>query len=649
MFINEHGQKVYQGQEALDEGLRRLREHRKLHYRTSFQNIPISVENRRGSVRRGTDSDGSEWKTKMKQPYGYIPGTKGVDGDALDVFVGGSKHAPFAYIVHCNDKESGDFDEDKVMLGFRDAEAAKNCFMAHYDEPSFFGGMDKIPMWQFREKIWVKKHTTKKLIASMRESLQGMQRSMLGHHQDIMTNPNVREHGVKGMTWGDKKKIIEQNGGKYIGDMQHPKGGHIMLFNDPKTGGTLALHEDDVTPEGVKQKLSSHRKDMKVGEAQEFGVKGMHWGGKPVTQMTDEEWEKQKHREFLHDTARALQDKFDSMDKKKKEAGVKGMKWHVLHQDGIKLLKNPDAPDGQRFKVVAKKGEKVRIEREAQEHGVKGMKWGVRHQRHDAAGQKGSSIKNQRRSLANDPRTMNMMQHTSLANKTLQQVPKTNNPKQDHVQALDALKELGWKVAGSVASLTGLGSAFQAIQTVVKSPAGQKLFLNTDAQGGGHSISSDRKGRRQVRASMRESGFEERLGRFLREAKRKPRVYYARSLQRYGTAAEAGEKDLLKEYYPDSRVVFPRTARHADLGMEYFHDQIDEADEMVITPLRKNRVTAGVFSEAQHALHKGIPVRVLRKGKLRTVKGLRMIKGGKPGGEYARFILNTKSARKRKK
>ena len=162
----------------------------------------------------------------MKVPYGYIPGTEGADGDALDVFVGPEENAAYAYVVHSNNPETGEFDEDKVMLGFQDADSAKRCFLQHYDDPKFFGGMDSIPMWKFRTKAFIKKHTEKKLVASMREGAslqvpeeyfeekldtlgrgtdQDMKKSILGHHQDIMLDPNVREHGVKGQKWGVRK------------------------------------------------------------------------------------------------------------------------------------------------------------------------------------------------------------------------------------------------------------------------------------------------------------------------------------------------------------------------------------------------------------------------------------------------------------
>lgn len=619
MIINEHGKKVLQGQEALDgfaKGVSRLLEGRKLHYRTSFQAIPISIENRRGSVRKGKDPDGEEWRTKMKQPYGYIPGTRGVDGDELDVFVGPVEHAAFAYIVHSNNPETDEFDEDKVMLGFKNQEAAKNCFLNHYDDPKFFGGIDKIPMWKFREKAFIKKHTTRKLVASMRES---MKQEMLGHHQDIMVDPEVREGGPG----SGPREHIEKAGGKYSGALDD-----VHFFHDPsaKHGSTLGMRGKDITsPEAVKAHMAAKKKAF--GESREHGVQGMHWGvsDRDIMHMPRAEWEKAKKRMLIHDTGASLQKEFDRLENKS------------------------PAP----------------MSHEAQEHGVKGMKWGVRHVRHDAKGQR---MKDQpsatgkprtgkkpvpiaQRGLSNDPRTLNMMQHVNVAENKLNSQPKQPGarPQDQHEQAKEMLKQLGWRIAGAAARVAGLGGVFDGIRSMVETPTKQKMFLKTD-RNGGHSLSTDKAGKmrpqtKRARTSVRESrSFEDRLGSFLREAKKPPkRVYYARSLQRYGTGREAGEKDdLREEHYPDSDVVFPRTRRHAQLGMEYFHKKIDKCDEVVITPLRKNKVTAGVFSEAQHALHKGIPVRVLRNGKLRRVKRLDMIKGGNAHGEYAKIVLHKK-------
>jgi len=130
---------------------------RKLDRRYKFQGLPISIENRKGSIREGEDADGNHWETEMKADYGYIRLTEGTDGDHLDCFIGPDKKAKYAYIIHQNDPVTGIYDEDKVMLGFETAESAKEMFIDHYDRPGFYGSMTILPMEQFKKRILIKK------------------------------------------------------------------------------------------------------------------------------------------------------------------------------------------------------------------------------------------------------------------------------------------------------------------------------------------------------------------------------------------------------------------------------------------------------------------------------------------------------------
>lgn len=86
--------------------------------RTTWNGLNISIENKKGSVRRGVDKDGHKWATKMHFDYGYIRGTEGTDGDHVDCYLGGNKDAKKVYIVHQNDPVTHKYDEDKCMLGF---------------------------------------------------------------------------------------------------------------------------------------------------------------------------------------------------------------------------------------------------------------------------------------------------------------------------------------------------------------------------------------------------------------------------------------------------------------------------------------------------------------------------------------------------
>ena len=52
--------------------------------RSKVHGMDISIENKKGSVRSGTDKDGHDWSIKMNFDYGYIRGTVGKDKDHVD-------------------------------------------------------------------------------------------------------------------------------------------------------------------------------------------------------------------------------------------------------------------------------------------------------------------------------------------------------------------------------------------------------------------------------------------------------------------------------------------------------------------------------------------------------------------------------------
>ena len=96
----------------------------------------ITVENPKGSVRRGTDANGNPWETTMQNTYGYIRGTEGVDGDHIDVFLTNDIDGWNGRRVYIVDQynEDGTFDEHKVMLGFNDEDDARNAYFANYSD-----------------------------------------------------------------------------------------------------------------------------------------------------------------------------------------------------------------------------------------------------------------------------------------------------------------------------------------------------------------------------------------------------------------------------------------------------------------------------------------------------------------------------------
>lgn len=104
----------------------------------------ITIENPKGSVRSGIDTEGNKWETTMQNTYGYIRGTEGVDGDHIDMFLSDDIDGWNGRKVFVVDQynEDGTFDEHKVMLGFNEADDAEAAYFANYD------------------RNWAKKHKT---------------------------------------------------------------------------------------------------------------------------------------------------------------------------------------------------------------------------------------------------------------------------------------------------------------------------------------------------------------------------------------------------------------------------------------------------------------------------------------------------------
>ena len=138
----------------------------KLQDRTSWNGLKISIENKKGSVRRGVDKDGHQWATKMHFDYGYIRGSEGTDGDHVDCYLGDNMDAKKVYIVHQNDPITHKYDEDKCMLGFNSLEDAKKAYLMQYDRPGFLGKIDTMDFDEFKEFILLKRNHGKKIIKS---------------------------------------------------------------------------------------------------------------------------------------------------------------------------------------------------------------------------------------------------------------------------------------------------------------------------------------------------------------------------------------------------------------------------------------------------------------------------------------------------
>jgi site-specific DNA-adenine methylase len=116
--------------------------------KVEFQGIPIVIDRPKGFVQEGTAEDGTPWSRTYKTDYGFIPKTKGGDGEGLDVFVGPDAESDAAYWV-LQKKGDGSFDEYKLFLGWKSPAEAKKVYEEHVP-PKYFAGMHVGTVQQIR-------------------------------------------------------------------------------------------------------------------------------------------------------------------------------------------------------------------------------------------------------------------------------------------------------------------------------------------------------------------------------------------------------------------------------------------------------------------------------------------------------------------
>lgn len=134
-FAQTIDEKIAKAEEETDvnptEGQKEAGNYKKGHVR--IDGYDITIEQPKGSVRRGTDADGKQWEQTMNNTYGYIRGTEGVDGDHIDIFLSDNPTKGNVYVVDQVNPD-GSFDEHKVMYGFNSADEARNAYLSNYEE-----------------------------------------------------------------------------------------------------------------------------------------------------------------------------------------------------------------------------------------------------------------------------------------------------------------------------------------------------------------------------------------------------------------------------------------------------------------------------------------------------------------------------------
>jgi len=113
-----------------------------------FLGHDIIIERESGEER----PEGSSQGAVMSVPYGYFPGTRANDGDALDCFVGDAEDSNRVFVIDQCNPDTKEFHQPKVFLGFRNSDAVLDAFHKFYADgrgPQRFGGGKEFTLKDF--------------------------------------------------------------------------------------------------------------------------------------------------------------------------------------------------------------------------------------------------------------------------------------------------------------------------------------------------------------------------------------------------------------------------------------------------------------------------------------------------------------------
>ena len=106
-----------------------------------FHGLDLTIENEKGSIRRGATKEGKKWESVLTCPYGYIRSVAGGksgervrpkarDGDHIDVFVGPNKSSEL--VVAIDQYLDGKYDESKFLLGCDSQDEGVQLYRSNY-------------------------------------------------------------------------------------------------------------------------------------------------------------------------------------------------------------------------------------------------------------------------------------------------------------------------------------------------------------------------------------------------------------------------------------------------------------------------------------------------------------------------------------
>ena len=230
----------------------------------------VTIEQPKGSVRRGKDANGKEWETEMHNTYGYIRGTESVDGDHIDIFLSDNPTEGNVFVVDQVNKD-GSFDEHKVMYGFSDMESARKAYLSNYEEGwQGLGNITEVSKEEFKKWIDSSKRKTKPFAEYTSVKTEG----------DVNVQHPIEDKGGKRLVSNERYEELKKR--------MRSKLGQLNLGVDPEMlaiGAEMAVYHI----ENGARAFGAYAKEMisDLGDAIRPYLKAFYNGARDLPEMTE--------------------------------------------------------------------------------------------------------------------------------------------------------------------------------------------------------------------------------------------------------------------------------------------------------------------------------------------------------------------------
>lgn len=235
----------------------------------NVEGLDFTIENPKGAVRRGRGPEG-DWSVRMPDDYGYIRRTTGADGDHIDAYDGRSGGRYF--IVDQLDHRTGEFDEHKVMLRYKDEDAARAAYERAFSDGRASERLGHIHEVSLPElKAWLKQGDHQK------SHLEHVVRDMDRVNFDVPDGRGVAVIGGDRVNPVRSAKAAKELSNIDYGSIPGVGGvlGKFFASRLSKLAGDMDVHyvtqaQMDKLSEGPAGALGLHVRDAVTGESQLF-------------------------------------------------------------------------------------------------------------------------------------------------------------------------------------------------------------------------------------------------------------------------------------------------------------------------------------------------------------------------------------------